>query len=56
VTDSDGERRWPAQAQRLFERVQAPKELVRLAADEGAAVREARVFDWLDAYLAHRRS
>jgi dienelactone hydrolase len=51
VTDSDGERRWPGQAQRLFERVQAQKELVRFAADEGAAVREARVFDWLDAYL-----
>ncbi len=52
VTDSDGERRWPGQAQRLFDRLPAPKELVRFAADEGVAVREARVFDWLDAYLA----
>jgi dienelactone hydrolase len=51
VTDSDGERRWPEQARRLFERVQAPKQLVRFAADEAAAVREARVFDWLDAHL-----
>jgi hypothetical protein len=52
VTDSDGERRWPGQARRLFDRLPAPKELVRFAADEGVAVREARVFDWLDAYLA----
>jgi hypothetical protein len=48
VTDAAGERRWPGQAQRLFDRLPGPKELVRLAPAE----REAFVFDWLDGYLA----
>ena len=51
LTDPDRERRWPGQAQRLFDRLTGPKQLVRPAGDEGAALREARIFDWLDGYL-----
>ena len=51
VTDPDRERRWPGQAQRLFDRLTGPKQLARPAGDEGAALREARIFDWLDGYL-----
>jgi hypothetical protein len=52
VTERERERRWPGQAQRLHDRLTGPKQLVRFAAADGAAVREARIFDWLDGYLS----
>ena len=61
ITDPEGEQFWPGQSQQLFDRLPGPKELVRFTAAEGAsrhcepmaaALRDARVFDWLDEYLA----
>ena len=52
VTDPEDEDRWPSQSQQLFDRLPGPKRLVRLSADDGApALRESRVFDWLDSHL-----
>ena len=62
ITDPEGEQFWPGQPQQLFDRLPGEKELVRFTAAEGAgrhcepmapALRDARVFDWLDGYLAH---
>ena len=62
ITDPEGEQFWPGQSQQLFDRLPGEKELVRFTAAEGAgrhcepmapALRDARVFDWLDRYLAH---
>jgi hypothetical protein len=61
ITDPEGEQFWPGQSQQLFDRLPGVKELVRFTAAEGAgrhcepmavALRDARVFDWLDGYLA----
>jgi Prolyl oligopeptidase family len=61
ITDPEGEQFWPGQPQQLYDRLPGPKELVRFTAAEGAgrhceplapALRDARVFDWLDRYLA----
>jgi len=61
ITDPEGEQFWPGQSQQLFERLRGPKELVRFTAAEGGgrhceplapALRDARVFDWLDRHLA----
>jgi S-formylglutathione hydrolase FrmB len=60
ITEPEGEQFWPGQSQQLFERLTGPKELVRFTTAEGAgrhceplapALRDARVFDWLDGYL-----
>jgi Prolyl oligopeptidase family len=60
ITDPEGEQFWPGQSQQLFDRLPGEKELVRFTAAEGAgrhcepmapALRDARVFDWLDRYL-----
>jgi hypothetical protein len=57
ITDPDGEQFWPGQSRELYERLPGPKELVRFAAGEGAgrhceplgsALRDARLFDWLE--------
>ncbi|MEU6478566.1 dipeptidyl aminopeptidase [Streptomyces sp. NPDC047017] len=57
ITDPEGERFWPGAAQRLYDALPGPRELVRFTAAEGAslhceplgrAVFEQRVFDWLD--------
>jgi hypothetical protein len=61
ITDPDGEQFWPGQSQQLFDRLPGPKHLVRFRAEEGAgghyeplapALRDARIFDWLDGHLA----
>jgi Prolyl oligopeptidase family len=61
ITDPEGEQFWPGQSQELYDRLPGPKELVRFTAAEGAgrhcepmapALRDARVFDWLDRYLS----
>ena len=60
ITASTGERRWPGQSRTLFERLTGPKHLVEFTAAEGAdghgdllasALRETRIFDWLDQRL-----
>jgi hypothetical protein len=60
ICEPEGEQFWPGQSQQLFDRLPGPKELVRFTAAEGAgrhceplapALRDARVFDWLDRYL-----
>jgi hypothetical protein len=60
ITEPEDEQFWPGQSQQLYDRLSGPKELVRFTAAEGAgrhceplagALRDARVFDWLDAYL-----
>jgi len=61
VTDTEGEQFWPGQAQKLYESLRGPKEIMHFTAAEGAdghcepkalAVREQRIFDWLDETLA----
>lgn len=61
ITEPEGEQFWPGQSQQLFDRLPGPKELVRFTTAEGAgrhcepmapALRDARVFDWLDRHLA----
>jgi Prolyl oligopeptidase family len=61
ITDPEGEQFWPGQSQELFDRLPGPKELIRFTAAEGGgrhceplapALRDARVFDWLDRHLA----
>ena len=60
ITDPEDEQFWPGQSQRLLDLLGDRAELVRFTADEGAgrhceplapALREARIFDWLDARL-----
>jgi hypothetical protein len=60
VTDPENEQFWPGQAQKLYDRLPGPKEIVRFTAHEGAdrhcepmgpLTRDARIFDWLDGYL-----
>lgn len=61
ITSPEGEQFWPGQSEELFDRLRSPKELVEFTAAEGAdrhceplgsALRESRMFDWLDGYLA----
>jgi hypothetical protein len=60
VTDADGEPFWPGQARALAGRLRGPRALVRFTAEEGAgghcaplapAIRDSRIFDWLDEHL-----
>jgi hypothetical protein len=60
ITDPESEQFWPGQSQRLYDLLRGPKELVAFRAEEGAdshceplapALRESRIFDWLDGYL-----
>jgi hypothetical protein len=61
VTDPDGEQFWPGQSRRLYDQLTCERELVRFDAAEGAdwhcevaaqALRDERVFDWLETQLA----
>ena len=60
ITSSTAERRWPGQSRTLFEHLPGPRHLVEFSAAEGAdgqgeplapALRETRIFDWLDGRL-----
>lgn len=60
ITDPEGEQFWPGQSQQLYDRLPGERELVRFTVEEGAgrhcepmgaAVRDARVFDWLERKL-----
>jgi hypothetical protein len=61
ITDPEDEQFWPGQSQQLYDRLPGPKQLIRFTSAEGAnrhceplarAVRDARVFDWLEEHLA----
>ena len=61
ITEPEDEQFWPGQSQALYDLLPGPRDLVRFTAAEGAnrhcepmgpAVRDARVFDWLDRHLA----
>jgi hypothetical protein len=60
ITDPDEEQFWPGQSQELLGLLPGRAELARFTVEEGAgrhcepmgsAVRDARIFDWLAAYL-----
>ncbi|MGO9499561.1 MAG: alpha/beta hydrolase family protein [Solirubrobacteraceae bacterium] len=60
ITESEGEQLWPGQSRQLYDRLNGPKEIVTFTAHEGAgghceplaqALREARIFDWLEEHL-----
>lgn len=61
ITNPENEQFWPGQSQELYDLLPGPKEIVSFTAAEGAdrhceplglALRDARVFDWLDGYLS----
>jgi hypothetical protein len=60
VCDPDHEQFWPGQSRQLYEALPEPKELTRFTSEEGSdwhceprspAIRDQRIFDWLDATL-----
>jgi hypothetical protein len=60
ITNPEDEQFWPGQSRELYERLAGAKQLVSFTAAEGAnghceplgsAVRDARLYDWLDGYL-----
>ena len=60
MTDPEGEQFWPGQSRRLYDRLPGPKQLVSFSSAEGAgrhceplapALRDSRIFDWLDGHL-----
>ncbi|HEX3211452.1 MAG TPA: prolyl oligopeptidase family serine peptidase [Actinomycetota bacterium] len=61
ITEPEDEQFWPGQSQALHDLLPGPRQLVRFTAAEGAnrhceplglAVRDTRIFDWLDRHLA----
>lgn len=61
ITAPEDEQFWPGQSRELYDRLPGPKELVSFSSHEGAerhcepmaaALRETRVFDWLETQLA----
>jgi len=61
ITDPEDEQFWPGQSQQLYDRLPGPKQLLRFTTAEGAnrhceplarALRDTRIFDWLDDHLA----
>ncbi len=61
ITDPEDEQFWPGQSQQLYDRLPGAKQLVKFTAQEGAgrhceprgsALRETRIFDWLDQHLS----
>ncbi|HTX11256.1 MAG TPA: prolyl oligopeptidase family serine peptidase [Solirubrobacteraceae bacterium] len=60
ITESEGEPLWPGQSRQLYARLPGPKEIANFTAHEGAgghceplgqALRESRMFDWLEERL-----
>ncbi len=60
ITSPEGEQFWPGQSEQLYDLLRGERELVRFTAEEGAdrhcepmgaALRDARVFDWLERKL-----
>ncbi len=65
LTDPDDEQFWPGQSRTLFDELPGEKAILRFTRDEGAnfhcepaglALRDERVFDWLEDVLARERS
>ena len=61
ITDPEEEQFWPGQSQQLYDRLPGAKHPIGFTAQEGAsrhceplaaALRETRIFDWLDQYLS----
>jgi hypothetical protein len=61
ITDPEDEQFWPGQSQQLYDRLPGPKQLIHFTSAEGAnrhceplarALRDARIFDWLEEHLA----
>jgi hypothetical protein len=61
ITDPEDEQFWPGQSQQLYDRLPGPKHLLHFTSAEGAnrhceplarALRDTRIFDWLDDHLA----
>ena len=57
VTDRDDAHRWPGQPRQLHDRLPGPKTIIEQAGRHvepgGTALRETRIFDWLDRHLNH---
>ncbi len=60
ITRCERERRWPGQSQRLYDRLRSPKALIHVDHEtaagrdgqaHGMALRETRIFDWLEHYI-----
>ena len=60
ITESEDERLWPGQSRQLYDRLSGSKSMVTFTAHEGAAghceplapaLRETRIFDWLEEHL-----
>ena len=60
VLDPENEQFFPGQPQELYDRLPGEKKLIHFTSEEGAnrhceplgvAVRDARIFDWLESYL-----
>jgi Prolyl oligopeptidase family len=60
VTEPEGEQFWPGQSRQLYDMLPGVKQLMKFTAKEGAnrhcepmglALRDARIFDWLEGYL-----
>ncbi len=60
ITESEGEPLSPGQSRRLYDRLPGRKDIVTFTAQEGAgghgeplahALRETRIFDWLEDHL-----
>jgi hypothetical protein len=65
ITEPEDEQFWPGQSQALYDLLPGPRELVRFTAAEGAnrhcepmglAIRDTRLFDWLDGHLRAGRA
>jgi hypothetical protein len=65
ITDPEGQQFWPGQSRQLYDRLPGPKQLVPFTANEGAgrhceplasALRDSRIFDWLDSHLTRSQS
>ncbi len=64
ITDPEQEQFWPGQSQELYEMLHGEKRIVKFTSAEGAArhcepmgqaIRESRIFDWLDSFLTPQR-
>jgi hypothetical protein len=60
VTDPDHEQFWPGQSRELYDKLPAPKTLIRFTEEEGAdshcepaanGIRGERIFNWLDQHI-----
>jgi len=64
ITCRERERCWPGQSQQLYGRLRGPKALIHFSSEQaadprcepvGTALRETRIFDWLEHYIGFGR-